>query len=394
MASVPTHPRYLMVLSIFLSLLKVSAGQRGEPLLVGLQEGMVLDCRCPWNGSFSMVTWTKSPDRNNPIAIFHPVHGMTFSWRYSQRVEFPRAETMDGSIVLRNITHQDLGVYHCTITTFPLGSWSRDVTVEDQDEPPEEEERFADPPGPAFPPAAVQVTSRSGDGVSLPCSHGNGGHDNGTAAVLQVIVERYVDAGLDILWSSVASGGASGEEGEEGEGGEEEGEEGEGGARVRVNCTEDLSACSLRMEGVTPEDGGLYRCRFVTATGKTTANVTLTVTDAGEFRMSDYVKYLYIGGGAAGFLLLLSVFLVLLTIYWKKKRREESRLKGRSRKYDWQPANPVPSNTFLTLPLSNQQGGLLETNNYVSRQRKEEPVYGNVPSASRLALARSHKAAR
>ncbi|XP_030204219.1 CD226 antigen isoform X3 [Gadus morhua] len=370
MASVPTHPRYLMVLSIFLSLLKVSAGQRGEPLLVGLQEGMVLDCRCPWNGSFSMVTWTKSPDRNNPIAIFHPVHGMTFSWRYSQRVEFPRAETMDGSIVLRNITHQDLGVYHCTITTFPLGSWSRDVTVEDQDEPPEEEERFADPPGPAFPPAAVQVTSRSGDGVSLPCSHGNGGHDNGTAAVLQVIVERYVDAGLDILWSSVASGGASGEEGEEGEGGEEEGEEGEGGARVRVNCTEDLSACSLRMEGVTPEDGGLYRCRFVTATGKTTANVTLTVTDAGEFRMSDYVKYLYIGGGAAGFLLLLSVFLVLLTIYWKKKRREESRLKGRSR------------------------GGLLETNNYVSRQRKEEPVYGNVPSASRLALARSHKAAR
>ena len=64
------------------------------------------------------------------------------------------------------------------------------------------------------------------------------------------------------------------------------------------------------------------------------------------------------------------------------------------KKYDWQPANPVPSNTFLTLPLSNQQGGLLETNKYVSRQRKEEPVYGNVPSASRLALARSHKAAR
>ncbi|XP_056439949.1 CD226 antigen [Gadus chalcogrammus] len=341
MASVPTHPRYLMVLSIFLSLLKVSAGQRGEPLLVGLQEGMVLDCRCPWNGSFSMVTWTKSPDRNNPIAIFHPVHGMTFSWRYSQRVEFPRAETMDGSIVLRNITHQDLGVYHCTITTFPLGSWSRDVTVEDQDEPPEEEERFADPPGPALPPAAVQVTSRSGDGVSLPCSHGDGGHDNGTAAVLQVFVERYVEADPDPLWSS------------------------------RVNCTEDLSACSLRMEGVTPEDGGLYGCRFVTATGETTATVMLTVTDAGEFRMSDYVKYLYIGGGAAGFLLLLSVFLVLLTIYWKKKRREGSRLKGRSR-----------------------QGDLLETNNYVSRQRKEEPVYGNVPSASRLALARSHKAAR
>jgi hypothetical protein len=42
---------------------------------------------------------------------------------------------MDGSIVLRNITHQDLGVYHCTITTFPLGSWSRDVTVEDQGRP-------------------------------------------------------------------------------------------------------------------------------------------------------------------------------------------------------------------------------------------------------------------
>ena len=49
----------------------------------------------------------------------------------------PRAENMDGSIVLRNITHQDLGVYHCTITTFPLGSWSRDVTVEDHGRPPD-----------------------------------------------------------------------------------------------------------------------------------------------------------------------------------------------------------------------------------------------------------------
>ena len=32
--------------------------------------------------------------------------------------------------------------------------------------------------------------------------------------------------------------------------------------------------------------------------------------------MSDYMKYIYIGGGAAGFLLLLSVFLVLLTLHW------------------------------------------------------------------------------
>ena len=59
--------------------------------MVGLEEGMLLDCLCPWNGTLSMVSWTKSPDRTTPIAVFHPHFGKTFSWRYRQRVEFPRS---------------------------------------------------------------------------------------------------------------------------------------------------------------------------------------------------------------------------------------------------------------------------------------------------------------
>lgn len=91
---------------------------------------MVLKCLCPWKGNLSMVSWTKTPNRD-PIAVFHPEYGVNFSYRYRERIEFLRSTSMDGSISMRNVTHQDIGRYQCSIQTFPQGSWSLDVQVED-----------------------------------------------------------------------------------------------------------------------------------------------------------------------------------------------------------------------------------------------------------------------
>lgn len=91
---------------------------------------MVLECLCPWDGNFIMVSWTKEP-KTASIAVFHNEFEPTFSHRYRERIEFLRTTPMDGSISVRNVTHQDIGLYHCSVQTFPEGSWRRDIQVED-----------------------------------------------------------------------------------------------------------------------------------------------------------------------------------------------------------------------------------------------------------------------
>lgn len=95
-----------------------------------LEEGMVLDCLCPWEGNLSLVSWTRIPDKN-PVAIFHPDLGLAFSHQYLGRVEFLKTTPMDGSISIRNVTHQDIGTYSCSVQTFPRGPWTRNIQVED-----------------------------------------------------------------------------------------------------------------------------------------------------------------------------------------------------------------------------------------------------------------------
>lgn len=95
---------------------------------------MVLECVCPWQGTFTMVSWTRPPHKA-PIAIFHPEHGVKFSHHYQDRVEFLRNATMDGSISLRNVTHQDVGLYQCSMQTYPQGSWKKSFQVEDLGNP-------------------------------------------------------------------------------------------------------------------------------------------------------------------------------------------------------------------------------------------------------------------
>lgn len=97
-----------------------------QGLVVKLEEGMTLDCICPWRGNLTMVSWKREL---RTFAAYHPIHGMNISSGYTGRVKFLKSSPLDGSISLSNVTERDVGQYQCSIQSFPLGSWTNSVLV-------------------------------------------------------------------------------------------------------------------------------------------------------------------------------------------------------------------------------------------------------------------------
>ncbi|XP_062377820.1 CD226 antigen isoform X2 [Sardina pilchardus] len=118
---------YSLALLTFLIILKASLQKSGDET-VRLEDGMILECLCPWDGNLSMVSWTKVPSKN-PIAVYHPRFGPNLAPGYNDRVSFLSRTSMDGSISVANVTQEDAGLYQCSMQTFPLGTWTRDVQV-------------------------------------------------------------------------------------------------------------------------------------------------------------------------------------------------------------------------------------------------------------------------
>ncbi|KAM9839416.1 CD226 antigen [Aulostomus maculatus] len=300
---------YFVVL-IFLSSLQGTVELK-EAVIVPLKEGMVLKCLCPWSGNLTMVSWTKEPEKQQ-VAVFHPEYGVATPHHYRERIEFLRTTPMDGSISIKNVTHQDIGMYECSVQTFPQGPWTRTVQVEDLDEPPEEEEEeeeedpTEEPPGPEMIKADAELSAEQSYNVTLGCKHKH----NGT--VHRVIVE-WMQHGKP--WSTIGvcktvEGGIVGEDYSD---------------RGRVSCADSLDV-SVHLTGVEQEDAGFYRCIFNTDAGMTSTTVLLTVAPPGGFSLSVYMMYIYMGSGLAG-LTLLIVILILTVRHGKKSRREEYRVK-------------------------------------------------------------------
>uniref|UniRef100_A0A3P8U3R1 CD226 molecule n=1 Tax=Amphiprion percula TaxID=161767 RepID=A0A3P8U3R1_AMPPE len=215
-----------------------------ETVTVRLEEGMVLDCLCPWDGNLSMVSWTKVPDKD-PVAVFHPEYGVAFSHQYRERIEFLRTTPMDGSISMRNVTHQDIGLYHCSVQTFPQGPWTRNIQVEDL------EVTVAD----------TELVAEQNNNLTIRCNHQHSG------TVYQVILEKMLHGEP---WHIIGvckkvEGGLVGEDYSD---------------RGQVNCADNLDV-SLHMTDVVQEDSGFYRCTFNTDAGVKTTSVQLTVTTPG-----------------------------------------------------------------------------------------------------------------
>uniref|UniRef100_A0AAV2L8K1 Ig-like domain-containing protein n=1 Tax=Knipowitschia caucasica TaxID=637954 RepID=A0AAV2L8K1_KNICA len=296
---------YFMVL-LCLCFVKVQAHR--EPSTLALSEGMELDCLCPWSGNLSMVSWTKGQDKH-PIAVFHPDYGTSFAYQYRERVEFLRRSSLDGSIALRNVTHQDTGLYHCSVQTFPQGPWSKSIYVEDLDEPPAEDEEDEAASGLEFPTSealdtSLQLLAELNENLTLSCT----GLPNVT--VYQVIMEKRVGGRP---WDIIAvckqlDGGLLTEDYSD---------------RGSISCAHTLDV-SLHLLHVQPEDSGFYRCTFHTETGSHHTNMSLTVSERGGFSLSMYMFYVYCSAGTAGLLLLIAIILIIVRQRNKNKRIEYS----------------------------------------------------------------------
>ncbi|XP_011616809.1 CD226 antigen isoform X2 [Takifugu rubripes] len=309
MVAVQRDHWYLMVL-IIVPFLKDVVPQK-DAVTVRLEEGMVLKCLCPWQGSFSMVSWTKPPNKD-PIAVFHPELGMSFSHHYQERIEFLRSTPMDGSISLKNVTHQDIGVYHCSVQSFPQGSWTKSIQVEDLDEPPDEEEEHGDSSETQdVIRVDTELVAEQHSNATVFC---NREHDN---TVHNVTLERMSHDdqpwGVIGVCSSIKGGPVAQNYSDRG----------------RLTCTDALNV-RLHLTGVQQQDAGLYRCTWSTDGVLQTTTMLLRVqptdTEAGGFSLSAYVMYIYIGAGVAGFILLI-IFIVLTTKHMKQRNRVEYRVK-------------------------------------------------------------------
>lgn len=305
MGAVQKDPWYFMVL-LFLPIVEESVSLKEQVVTSALEEGMVLDCVCPWNGSLSLVSWTKAPDKE-PIAVLHPELGTSFPHQYRERVEFLRRSGLDGSIALRNVTHQDIGLYHCSVQTFPEGPWTTSVQVEDLDEPPaeyeEEDVASSSYPTPEPGESSLEVLAELNENLTLSCT----GLPNVT--VHQVIMERLVPGRSSWVIIGVCKSVDLALLSED------------YSDRGTVSCDHSLDV-SLQLLSVQPEDGGFYRCTFHTESGVHSTTMTLSVLETGGISLSMYMFYIYCGAGMAGLLLLIAIIIVVVRHRNRNKRTE------------------------------------------------------------------------
>ncbi|XP_051538477.1 CD226 antigen-like isoform X1 [Myxocyprinus asiaticus] len=285
---------YSLVLMMSLYFLKGSVQMKAPESSVILQEGMVLHCLCPWNGHLTMVSWTKK-SLSQPVAVYHPQYGSNFAPSYDGRVEFLKTTPMDGSISIMNVTEGDIGHYHCSLQTYPQGSWTKDILVE---------KKAITTTITIKPDTELMATEN--DNMTIRCDHIHNGE------VYQVSIEKLgaeegssnIIATCQMLDSGV--------------------ELSEFTSRGTLNCSEAMEV-SLHLTNITEEDGGLYRCNFSTDSGVQTTTVLLTTLSFQEFRSLRYMLYVYIGGGVVGGALLM--ILLLTWVNRRKRKREEYKIK-------------------------------------------------------------------
>ncbi|KAF4075816.1 hypothetical protein AMELA_G00223130 [Ameiurus melas] len=332
MEAVQKENWYFMALLISLSFLKDSEQLMSPGSTVTLRDRMMLDCSCPWSGNLIMVSWTKGGD-STPLAIYHPDYGVNFNTAYDGRVEFIHASKMDGSIRITNVTEKDEGVYHCSVQTFPHGSWTKDTLVQKQVTTTVVSHNLT-----------TLIVSENED-VTISCSHDD--------AVYEVSVERIegVDGGSRLL--AVCKQNNDGVELSE-----------YSVHREIVNCSDEMEL-KLHLNNMSEDESGIYRCNFSADAGFSSRLILLTMFPSPKgLSGAQNWWYIYTGGGVAGALVLMTIALLFM---WRS-RRKVRRLEYRTQLHT----------TKRQHIYTNEQGGVYDKMKKTTRnQRKNNPIYVN-----------------
>uniref|UniRef100_A0A3Q2VW22 Ig-like domain-containing protein n=1 Tax=Haplochromis burtoni TaxID=8153 RepID=A0A3Q2VW22_HAPBU len=115
------HRQSLNYFSVF-SLTAVVQTQ--QTVLAAVGQDAEFSCQLLDTKDVLQVTWQKiSPDVETSVATYSKYYGQRVNDGFKDKVEFKYTGLHNCSIVIRNVTEQDEGCYHCLFNTYPEGSF-------------------------------------------------------------------------------------------------------------------------------------------------------------------------------------------------------------------------------------------------------------------------------
>lgn len=97
---------------------------------VKLSEKMKLECIYPKKAVIIQTSWMKhNVIYKENIAVLHANYGIHIEDKYKGRIYFGNASREDKSLSFIKSTLEDVGLYFCSIATYPDGTWEKVIEV-------------------------------------------------------------------------------------------------------------------------------------------------------------------------------------------------------------------------------------------------------------------------
>ncbi|NXW32771.1 CD226 protein, partial [Phaetusa simplex] len=212
---------------------------------VKLTEKVKLECIYPKDAVIIQTSWMKfNVTHKENIAVLHPIYGVHIEDKYNGRIYFENASREDKSLSFIKSTLEDVGLYFCSIVTYPDGIWEKVIEII---QPDNNFCCFLCFSTDAFEVSEKQNThvfTKPGGNVSLTCPYKIGD------SVQQVLWERIKADQVDIIVLCHSSGKQSfGSDFKE---------------RTLVGCSDQANSMIV-IQNITDSDFVAYRC---VATGR------------------------------------------------------------------------------------------------------------------------------
>uniref|UniRef100_A0A663F1Q4 CD226 molecule n=1 Tax=Aquila chrysaetos chrysaetos TaxID=223781 RepID=A0A663F1Q4_AQUCH len=221
-------------------------GRRFVDSTVKLTERVKLECIYPKKATIIQTSWMKlNVTHKENIAVLHPMYGIHIEDKYNGRIYFENASREDKSLSFIKSTLEDVGLYFCSIVTYPDGIWEKVIEIIQAD---------------AFEVSEKQnnpMFTKPGGNVAFTCPYKIGD------SVQQVMWERIKADRVDIVVLCNSSGKRSfGSDFKE---------------RTLVDCSDQANS-TIVIQNFTASDFATYRC---VATGRNKTYV-MSFTVAGK----------------------------------------------------------------------------------------------------------------
>ncbi|XP_074941890.1 CD226 antigen [Phalacrocorax aristotelis] len=280
---------------------------------VKLTEKAKLECIYPKKATIIQTSWMKlNVTHKENIAVLHPIYGIHIEEKYNGRIYFENASREDKSLSFIKSTLEDVGLYFCSIVTYPDGVWEKVIEIVHSTDAFEISEKQNNP-----------VHTKLGGNAAFTCPYKIGD------SVKQVMWERIKADQVDTIVLCSSSGKRSfGSDFKE---------------RTLVDCSDQANSMII-IQNITASDFATYRC---VATGRNKTYV-MSFTVAATWDPKFFITYIA-GGISAAVLLLILLIVCITTAYRKKKKRKRITEDFQNVLYSTQawPANSYGRSNFL-----------------------------------------------